>query len=185
MASSKGWARGGSVEAVKASVLFLLVLALDAWILIFRVLQGSVPAIEVVVALLAVNIVVIGLSGHYVILSRVRSGMWSKVYPLSENTVLDSVGGYFDGKGVALRDLGEAHTYTESYSNILKSAKPRFEVRLRSVSFPEDGVAVLVGPEDRKNRDVLARFMDDFDDVVESDLEEGIRRVSPKREEEE
>jgi len=27
--------------------------------------------------------------------------------------------------------------------------------------------------------------MDDFDDVVESDLEEGIRRVSPKREEEE
>jgi hypothetical protein len=185
MANRKGWARGGSVEAVKASVLFLLVLVLDAWILLFRVLQGNMPAIEVAVALLAVNIVVIGLSGHYIILSRIRMGLWSKVYPLSENTVLDSVEGYFDGKGVSLKDLGESHTYTESYSNILKSAKPRFEVRLRSVSFPEEGVAVLVGPEDRKNKAVLAKFMDEFDDVVENDLEEGIRRVSPKNEEEE
>jgi len=185
MAGHSGWARGGSVEAVKASVLFLIALAIDVWMLFFGVLEGNTPAMEVIIALLALNIVILGLGGHYAILSRIRKGLWTKTYPLSDTTVQDSIVGYFDGKGVALKDTGEAHEYTESYSCILKSARPRFEVRIRPVTFLGEGVAVMVGPEDRKNRDVLRAFMDELEDVMETDLEEGIRRVSRKREEEE
>jgi hypothetical protein len=185
MAGHSGWARGGSVEAVKASVLFLIALAIDVWFLFYGVLQGNTPAMEVIIALLALNILVLGLGGHYGILSRVRKGLWTKVYPLSDTTVLDSVETYFDGKGIKLRDQGEAHEYTDSYSNILRSPRPRFEVRLRPVTYPSEGVAIMVGPEDGKNRKVLGAFMDELEDVLEEDLKEGIRRVSSKKEEEE
>jgi hypothetical protein len=180
-ASYKGWARGGSVEAVKAAVLILLLLLIDVWILFFVILGGNTPAIEVLVALVALNIVILGLVGHWGMLARVRMGMWSKFYPLSATTVLDSVEGYLDNKGIKSKAAGEEHAYTENYSDILRCFGPAFEIKLRPSTFPSEGVTVLAGPEDKKNGKVLRALMGDLDEVMEQDLKEGIRRVSSKQ----
>jgi len=153
-ASYKGWTRGGSVEAVKAAVLILLLLLIDTWILFFVILGGNTPAIEVLVALVALNIVILGLVCHWGMLARVRKGMWSKSYPLSATTVLDSMEGYLDNKGI--------------------------KFKIRPSSFPREGITVLAGPEDKKNAKVLRELMGELDEVVEQDLKEGIRRVTSK-----
>jgi len=181
----KGWARGGSVEAVKGAVIVLLILAVDMFMVSFGVLEGRTPAIEVLMALLFINVLVIGLAGHFAILARIRNGMWTKVYPLSDSTVLDSIEGYLDHMHIEFRSTGEEHTYTENYSDVLacegiSKKSPSFVIKLRPVSFPDEGVRVLVGPEGKKNHKVLNGFMEAFDDVVEKDLKEGISRGSKK-----
>jgi|GEM_PF-4356066 len=179
-ASYKGWARGGSVESVKASVLILILLLIDVWILFSVILNGNNPAIEVLVALVALNIVVLGLVGHWGMLARVRKGRWTKFYPLASTTVLDSVQGYLDKKGIKFKTAEEEHVYTENYSDVLRCSGPAFEVKLRPSSFPSEGVSVLAGPEDKKNGKVLRALMGELDEVMEDDLKEGIRRVSSK-----
>ncbi len=179
-ASYKGWTRGGSVEAVKAAVLILILLLIDVWILFSVILNENTPAIEVLVALVALNIVVLGLVGHWSMLARARKGMWSKFYPLSSTTVLDSVEDYLDKKGIKFKAAGEEHVYTENYSDVLRCFGPAFEIKLRPSSFPSEGVSVLAGTEDKRNGKVLRAFMGDLDEVMEQDLEEGIRRVTSK-----
>jgi len=105
----KGWTRGGSVEAVKAAVLILILLLIDVWILFSVILNRNTPAIEVLVALVALNLVILGLVGHWGMLARVRKGMWSKFYPLASTTVLDSIEGYLDNKGIKFKTAGEEH----------------------------------------------------------------------------
>jgi len=168
------------VEAVKAAVLILLLLLIDTWILFFVILGGNTPAIEVLVALVALNIVILGLVCHWGMLARVRKGMWSKSYPLSATTVLDSMEGYLDNKGIKFKTAGEEHVYTENYSDILRCFGPAFEVKLRPSSFPSEGVSVLAGPENKKNGKVLRAFMNELDEVMEQDLKDGIRRVALK-----
>jgi hypothetical protein len=179
-ASYKGWTRGGSVEAVKAAGLILLLLLIDVWIFFSVILNGNTPAIEVLVALVALNIVVLGLVGHWSMLARVRKGMWSKFYPLSSTTVLDSIIGYLDGRGIKFKAAEEEHVYTENYSDVLRCAGPSFNVKLRPSSFPSVGVSVLAGPQDKKNAKVLRALMSELDDVMEDDLKEGIQRAASK-----
>jgi hypothetical protein len=181
----KGWARGGSVEAVKASVLVLALLVVDMFMVSFVVMKGRTLAIEVLLALLFINLLEIALAGHFAILSSIRNGMWTKVYPLSDSTVLDSIQGYLDSAHIGFRSTGEEHTYTENYSDVLECGdaskkRPLLVIKLMPVTFPDDGVRVLVGPESKKNKMIIMDFMLAFDDVVEIDLNEGISRVAKK-----
>ena len=168
------------MEAVKAAVLILILLLIDVWILFSVILNGNTPAIEVLVALVALNIVILGLVGHWGMLARVREGMWSKFYPLSSTTVLDSIIGYLDGQHIKFKAAEEEHVYTENYSDVLKCSGPSFEIKLRPSIFLNEGVFVLAGPRDKKNAKVLRNLMDELDDVMEEDLKEGIQRAASK-----
>ena len=172
--SYHGWMAGGRFEDLRASVLFLVILMVDVWILMVGYLNDSLPGIEILMALLALNVVGIGLCIHWVARASVRSGFWTRMYPLSVTTVLDAVIGYFHEKDVALRSVGEKHIYTDSFSDVFKCKRPRFEVRLRPVTFLGKGVSVHIGPETKNNKKVVRAFLRSFDDFIEKDLREGI-----------
>ena len=176
----KGWARGGSLESIKASVLILILLFIDVWIFFSGIVSGNTPALEVLIALVALNLVILGLVVHWGMLARVRKGMWSKFYPLSATTVLDSLEGYLDNKKIKFKASEEEHVYTENYSDVLDCTGPTFIVKLRPSSFPSEGVTVLAGPEDKKNAKALRALMGELDEVMEEDLKEGILRVTAK-----
>lgn len=171
--SHKGWTKGGKFEAVGAAVLLLLLLSVDVLLLSGHAREGTNPPLDVLVIVLALNVLILALVVHWGRLASSRTGFWVKVYPLKETTVLDAVVGYFDEVGLKAKGLGERH-YVEAFSDIFKCLRPAFEVRIRAVSFPTRGVAVHVGRESRGNRKRVWAFIDGFDDFLERDLREGI-----------
>jgi len=184
MASHKGWTKGGSVEAAWSAFLLMILLAVDLFT-VYLAIMGNPPALELYVALLALNVSIIVMLTYWLLLVGVRRGMWTRFYPLADTTLLDSIVDYFKEKGVTFTHLGESHVFMDSYSEVLRATKHRFSVKLRPVWHSKVGTLVLIGPMAPTNEEMLMQFMEEFDEVVEIDLREGIKRASGRMKDEE
>jgi uncharacterized membrane protein len=168
-----GWTNGGRVELMASIMVMVLIIVADVIVLWDHLEGPSLPEL-VLLTLLAMNIVGFAVTIHLGRLSGARKGFWIRTYPLAEATVVDAVIGYFGGRRMRLRNVGEKNIYTDGFSDVFRCKDPMIEVRLRPVRLFGKGVSIHVGPMDLADEDVLYSFLDDFDDFVEKDLLEGL-----------